>query len=104
MHIYRYVYIHIHIYIHICIYVYIQQFSKRFDVQCKKGDQILSPNRFSVLTKKHAWEEFSLGKAFPPLGLPWEIGLAETHQTLVLNGLRRLGEADGRWDDGMFAP
>jgi len=35
-------------------------------------------------------------------GLPWELGLAETHQTLVLNGLRsRVGlETDGQFKTG----
>ena len=30
-------------------------------------------------------------------GLPWELGLAETHQTLIMNGLRKVRiETDGK--------
>lgn len=38
-------------------------------------------------------------------GLPWELGLAETHQTLVLNGLRErvLLQADGQFRTGRDA-
>lgn len=86
--------------IYIYISVYITAISERLMFNVKKGIQIFTQPFFSA-PKKTPGEEFSLGNAFPPLGLPWEIGLAETHQTLVLNGLRRLGFADGRWDDGM---
>ena len=34
----------------------------------------------------------------PQCGLPWELGLAETHQTLIMNGLRNKVriETDGK--------
>lgn len=37
-------------------------------------------------------------------GLPWELGLAETHQTLIMNGLRSrvMIETDGKLMTGVM--
>ena len=44
-----------------------------------------------------AVQELHLVSSIHNAGLPWELGLAETHQTLIMNGLRnKVRHRDGR--------